>query len=150
MRRYLLTLIAAGLLCGCGANDTYSPALIGNGGSFRLSAYPPSNTVFLGNKTTYSITGTSVGSFNSSVSLSASGLPQGAAASFSPTSITPTANGTSSTLTIDTGGVLDGTIRSAKSRGGASRAIFEITITGQGGGVTQQTTVQLDLQNGGG
>jgi hypothetical protein len=145
MRRYLLTIIAAGLLFGCGANDTFNPALIGNGGSFRLAASPPQNNVTAGNTVTYTVTGTSTGPFNSPVSLSASGLPQGATATFNPNPFTPTPNGTDSILTINTGGTLNGTIKSAKIGAGASRATFIIVITGSGGGVTASTTVQLDV-----
>ena len=145
MRRHLLALIAAGLLFGCGAIDTYNPKLIGNGGTFRLAANPPQNNVTAGNTVTYTVTGTSEGPFNSPVSLSASGLPQGATASFNPNPITPTPNGTDSTLTINTGGNLNGTIKSVHRGAGASRATYIITITGSGGGVTASTTVQLNV-----
>jgi serine protease AprX len=145
MRRFLLPIIAAGLLCGCGANDTFNPALAGNGGSFRLAAAPPQQNVVGGNSVNYTVTGTSTDPFNSPVTLSASGLPQGATATFNPNPFTPTTNGADSILTINTGGNLNGTIKSVKRGAGASRTTYIITITGSGGGVTASTTVQLDV-----
>ena len=64
---------------------------------FSLAVTPTSQTVDVGNPTTYSVTITPSGGFAATVSLSTSGLPSGATPSFSPN---PT--GASSTLTIGT------------------------------------------------
>jgi hypothetical protein len=53
------------------------------GGNFTLSASPSSQTVAAGNGTSYTATVTASGGFTGSVSLSVSGLPSGANATFS-------------------------------------------------------------------
>jgi regulation of enolase protein 1 (concanavalin A-like superfamily) len=69
--------------------------------SFTLSASPASQTVGQGGATTFAATVTGQGNFNGAVSLTASGLPAGATASFSPATIT---GGGTSTLTVQTSG----------------------------------------------
>ena len=64
---------------------------------FSLNASPGSQTVTAGGGTTYSVSVAPSGGFAGSVALSASGLPAGVTASFSPASAT-----TSSTMTITT------------------------------------------------
>lgn len=66
---------------------------------FSLGVTAPSVTVAAGQKASYSVSVGALNGFTASVSLSASGLPAGATASFSPTSVT--ASG-SSALTIAT------------------------------------------------
>src|SRR2546423_2022636 len=66
---------------------------------FTLAASPQSLTIGEGTAGTATITSTINGSFNSSISLSASGLPPGATASFAPPSIAAPGSGFS-TLTI--------------------------------------------------
>lgn len=91
---------------------------------------PTSATVTAGNSTTYTVTSSSGGGFNSTVALSASGLPSGAAASFNPTSI---AGGSgSSQMTISTG--------TATPAG-----TYTITVTTSGGGLTQSQNVSLTV-----
>jgi hypothetical protein len=70
---------------------------------FLISAAPTSQSVAQGAVATYSVSVTSVGSFNAPVSLHVSGLPVGLSASFSPGAVTPAEGGTvTSTLTIPT------------------------------------------------
>jgi hypothetical protein len=66
---------------------------------FTLSATPTSRTVAPGASTTYTATATAGTGFTGTVAFSVTGLPAGATASFSPTSVTP--SGTS-TLTVAT------------------------------------------------
>jgi uncharacterized membrane protein len=132
-------------LCGCGSNDTFSPTAIGSGGSFTLAPNPATSNVTQGQSVSYTITGTSTGTFSSTVGLSASGLPVGTTAMFAPTSITPTANGTNSTLTITTStgsGDLNGTVRSSPA---TPVGTHTVTVTGTGGGITKQTSVQMTV-----
>lgn len=76
---------------------------IASGPDFTVSASPGSQTVTRGGKATYTVTVGSLSGFTGSVSLSASGLPSRAAASFNPSSVTPPSNSsTTSTLTITT------------------------------------------------
>jgi hypothetical protein len=67
---------------------------------YTLSASPPSQAVPVGSSTTYSVTINRTGGFTGAVTLSVSGLPTGATASFS--SPNPT-TGNSSVLTVNTG-----------------------------------------------
>ena len=55
---------------------------------FSLSATPSSQSALQGNSTTYTVNVTPSNGFTGTVSLNASGLPQGAMASFNPSSIT--------------------------------------------------------------
>ena len=67
--------------------------------SFTLSATPSSQTVTPGTSAAYTVSVAPSGGFTGTVALSASGLPTGATATFSPSSITTSG---SSTLTVTT------------------------------------------------
>lgn len=70
---------------------------------FSLSATPATQTIASGSTAAYRVTIHSVnGSFAQAVVLAASGLPPGAAVSFSPSSVTPGGPGATSTMTIQT------------------------------------------------
>lgn len=70
---------------------------------FTVGASPAGQSVKRGSQTTYTVTVGSLAGFTGSVSLSASGLPSRATASFSPSSVTPPANSSAnSTLTVTT------------------------------------------------
>lgn len=103
----------------------------GGGADFALSAAPGSVSVDQGASTTTTVTETPQNGFSGSVALSASGLPSGVSASFSPSSTTG-----SSTLTL-----------SASS--GAATGNFTITVTGTSGSLTHSTTVGLTVNAGG-
>ncbi len=97
-------------------------------GDFAVSATPASQTVQAGNATTYTTTITPSGGFTGTVSLSASGLPAGASASFAPASV---AGGSgNSTLTVST--------TTATAAG-----TYTVTITGTSGTLSHSTTVTL-------
>jgi hypothetical protein len=97
---------------------------------FSLSASPASQTIAPGASTTYAVSVTPISGFNGSVTLSASGLPAGAAASFSPNPVTGT-----STLTVSS--------TSATPAGSSS-----LTITGTSGSLVHTTSVTLVVQSG--
>jgi len=99
---------------------------------FSLSASPGSLNVPQGSIGTSTITVNKLNGFNSSVSLSASGLPSGVTASFNPSSTTGT-----STLTL-----------SASST--AATGTSTVTITGTSGSLTHSTTVSLTVNAAGG
>jgi len=86
-------------------------------------------TVSQGSSVTNSVTATLSAGSAQSVSFSASGLPSGVSASFSPTSCNPTC---SSTLTL--------TASSSATTGNST-----ITVTGTSGGVTRNTTFTLTV-----
>ena len=72
-------------------------------GDFAVSAMPPSQTVKHGESATYNIgVAAQNGAFNSTVTLSCSGLPTGATCSFAPNSVTPGSSTAGATLTIST------------------------------------------------
>jgi hypothetical protein len=115
------------------AIGTFSfPGCIGGSPDFSLSANPTSVSIAQGSSGTSTITITPIGGFNSSVNLSASGLPTGVTAGFSPNPAT-----TTSTLTLTVGA-------------GAATGNSTITITGTSGSLSHQTTVQLTVTGSGG
>jgi hypothetical protein len=94
---------------------------------FSISAAPTSRTVTRPNSTTYTVTVTAVNGFTGNVTFSARGLPSGATANFSPTSV---AGSGTSTLTIST-------------TSSTSTGTFSVRIRGSSGGTTHSVTVQL-------
>jgi hypothetical protein len=101
--------------------------------NFSLSASPGSVTVTQGSSGTSTITVTPQNSFNGTVTFGTSGLPSGASASFSPTSVTGSGN---STMTVTT---------SASTPAGT----YAITITGTSGSLSHSTTVSLTVNAAG-
>src|SRR5580765_1525988 len=102
---------------------------------FALTASPTTVSVAQGGTKTTTVSTTISGGFNSAVSLSASGLPAGVTAAFSPTSIAAPGSG-SSTLTF--------TASSTATTGTST-----ITINASGGGVSHSTTLSLTVGSGG-
>src|SRR6266481_3874878 len=106
----------------------FNPSTTAN---FSLAASPASLSVTQGQSGSTTITTAVTGGFNSAVSLSASGLPAGVTASFSPSSIAAPGGG-NSTLTF-----------TASST--ATTGTSNVTVTATGGGVTQTSTVALTI-----
>jgi hypothetical protein len=99
---------------------------------FSISASPTSVSVAQGSSGTTTVSTSLSGSFNSAVALSASGLPTGALATFTPSSIAAPGSG-SSTLKLTAGTAAVGT--------------YTVTVTGTGGGKTHTTTVSFTVTN---
>ncbi|MGH9643957.1 MAG: hypothetical protein ACRD3Q_16235 [Terriglobales bacterium] len=100
---------------------------------FTVAANPSSLTISQGGNGTSTITVTSLNGFNSATTLSASGLPSGVTAAFSPNPVTPPANGNvTSTLTL-----------TASST--AATGTVTVTITGTSGSLTHSTTITLTV-----
>ena len=99
--------------------------------TFTISATPSSLTIVQGNGGASGIETTASGGFNSSISLSASGVPSGTTVSFNPQTISAPGTGASGmTITV-----------------GSSTPVgtYPITVTGNGGGIQQSTTVTLTV-----
>lgn len=94
---------------------------------FGLTISPSSQSVQAGGSVSYSSTISGINSFSGTVNLSASGLPNGATASFSPPSVNGSA---SSQLTIDT-------------TGSVAAGSYPFTVTAASGALTH--TVSLTL-----
>ncbi|MGO9274515.1 MAG: hypothetical protein ACLQOO_30510 [Terriglobia bacterium] len=118
---------------GTYASSTASFKAASSAPSFTVSATPASQTVTPGTNAAYTVSVTPSGGFTGTVSLSASGLPMSATASFNPTSITT--SGTS-TLTVST----------ASSTPAAS---YPLTITGTSGSLSQTATATLVVSSSG-
>ncbi len=103
-------------------------------GTFTVSVNPASLTVTQGNQGTTTITTAVSGGFNSSIALSASGVPSGTSVSFNPATIPAPGSG-SSTMTISVGG-------------STPTGTYPITVTGNGGGVQQSATLSLTVSAG--
>jgi hypothetical protein len=99
---------------------------------FSISASPTSGSAAAGSSVTSTVSTAVVSGSAESVALSASGLPSGASASFSPSSVTA---GGSSTLTITT---------STSTPAGS----YPITITGTAASATHTTTYTLTVTGG--
>lgn len=97
---------------------------------FTLTVSPASQTVTAGQATTYTVQVTPAQGFSSTVSLSATGLPTGASASFSPASV---ASG-SSTLTVNTSA-------------GTPAGTYTVTVNGTGGALQHSTQVSLVVKS---
>ena len=105
---------------------------------FGISAAPAALSVAQGASGTSNITVTSLNGFAGSTSLTASGLPAGVTASFSPGSVTPPAGGSaSSTLTLT-------------ASASASLGTSSVTVTGTSGSLSHSTAVALTITSGGG
>ena len=107
--------------------------LAGSSPSFSLSASPSSLTITQGGNGTSTITVTSLNGFNSATTLSASGLPSGVTAGFSPNPVTPPANGNvTSTLTLTASPT-------------AATGTVTVTVTGTSGSTVHSTTITLTV-----
>ena len=101
--------------------------------NFTISASPSSLTVVQGSNGTSTITITSQNSFSSATTLTASGLPSGVTAVFSPNPVTPPANSSiTSTLTL--------TASATATTGTAT-----VTVTGTSGSLVHSTTIALTV-----
>jgi hypothetical protein len=106
--------------------DVYG-LLLGTAPNFTLSASPTSLTMTQGGNGRSAISVTPQNGFSSSVSLSASGLPSGVTASFSPNPAT-----TTSTLTL-------------VASSAATTGTVTVTITGTSGTLRNTTTITLTV-----
>jgi kumamolisin len=101
--------------------------------NFTIGASPSSLTITQGSNGTSAITITSQNSFSSATTLSASGLPSGVTAGFSPNPVTPPANGSvNSTLTLT-------------ASASAATGTTTITVTGTSGSLSHSTTISLTV-----
>jgi hypothetical protein len=105
---------------------------------FSINAAPSTLSIPQGGNGTSTITITSLAGFNSSTTLSASGLPTGVTAAFSSNPVTPPPNGTAtSTLTLTASGT-------------ATTGTVNVTVTGTSGSLTHNTTIALTVTSTGG
>ena len=127
------TITITGTSTGTGGTLTHTAkvTLVVATPGFSLSASPASQTVRHGNSTSYTVSVSPLGGFTGTVALSASGLPSGATATFTPASISTSG---SSTLTVKTGST-------------TSRGTYTLTITGKSTSpvLTHTTTVSLTV-----
>ncbi|MGA6980634.1 MAG: S53 family serine peptidase [Candidatus Sulfotelmatobacter sp.] len=101
--------------------------------NFTVAASPTTLSIAQSGSGTSTITVTSTNSFNSAVTLAASGLPAGVTAAFSTNPVTPPANGSvNSTLTL--------TASSTATTGAVT-----VTITGTSGSLSHTATIALTV-----
>ena len=127
---------------------TYPITVTGNGGgiqqntivtltvgvqqpTFTISATPSSLTIVQGNGGASGIATIASGGFNSAISLSASGVPSGTTVTFTPQTISAPGTGASGMYIAVGSSTPVGT--------------YPITVTGNGGGIQQSTTVTLTV-----
>ncbi len=115
------------------AIGTFSfPGCAGGTPDFSLSASPSTLTVSQGSTGTSTITIVPVNGFSGNVTLSASGLPSGVSAGFSPNPAT-----SNSTLTLT-------------ASAGAATGTSTVTVKGVSSSLTHTTTLSLTVTSGGG
>ncbi|MFF3914254.1 hypothetical protein ACFYZB_12330 [Streptomyces sp. NPDC001852] len=119
------TRLAAFTLPNCGSTAS---------NDFSIGVSPASSSVAAGSSASTTVSTAVTSGSAQSVSLSASGLPSGATASFNPSSVTA---GSSSTLTVAT---------SASTPAGT----YDITVTGTGASATHTATYTLTVTSGSG
>jgi subtilase family serine protease len=106
--------------------------------NFTISASPASLTIKQGGNGTSTITITSQNGFSSATTLTATGLPSGVTAGFSPNPVTPPANGSvNSTLTL--------TAAANATIGNAT-----VTVTGTSGSLSHGTNIALTVSSSSG
>jgi hypothetical protein len=114
---------------GCGGTPTPD---------YTIGASPSSLTITQGGSGTSTITISSLNGFNAATTLSASGLPSGVTAAFSPNPVTPPANSSvTSTLTLTASGT-------------ATTGTTNVTVTGTSGSLSHSTTISLTVNSSGG
>lgn len=94
---------------------------------FGIGISPASRTVTAGNPASYTVTTTAQNGFSGTVTLSASGLPSGATASFSPATIT---GGGTATMTVATAS-------------GTTAGTSTVTVSGASGSLAHTTSATL-------
>jgi hypothetical protein len=100
---YTITAVYAGNTAFLGSTSTGLSFTVTGTAAFTVSSPPTPVSVSPGGAATFNITVPPVGgSYNSVVTMSASGLPAGATASFNPATLTPGAAGAPTVLTIHT------------------------------------------------
>jgi hypothetical protein len=123
---YSLSVVANGI------QSSAMPVTVVAAADFSLTANPSTLSIAQGSQGTSLITVVPANGFSGSVNLSASGLPSGVTAQFSPNPTTAT-----STLTLTASGT-------------ATKGTSTVTITGTSGALTHTTTIQLTITAGGG
>jgi hypothetical protein len=131
---------------GCGtSSSTYSPKTVVSNQDFSISVSPSSVSVVQGDVANYTVTITSIGGFNSAVSLSASGLPTGATATFGAPTVTAT--GATVPLAVSTAVEEEAIAKLAKPVGRPGQPTLAgstlFTVTGTAGALTHSTTATL-------
>src|SRR5437773_69314 len=103
--------------------------------NFSITSSTPTLTISQGASGTSTITTAISGPFNSTVSLSASGLPAGTTTAFNPATIAAPGAGWS-TLTVSVGPT-------------TPLGTYNVTVSGAGGGQTHSTTINLTVTSTG-
>jgi hypothetical protein len=123
------------LLAGCGGgSDTYNPTVTGGGGTpdFTVAVAPETRTIAAGGSAAYTVTVTSVDGFSKPVTLTVTGAPSDGTAGFTHATVTPTAQGAQSALSI-------GTTTSTTPNP------YTLTVKATGGGITKTATAALQV-----
>jgi hypothetical protein len=118
---------ATAYMSGAKIGSTYADVDPNGGGDFSIATGPSSQVVAPGGGTNFTVSIGALAGFSTNVSLSASGLPVGASANFSPATVT---NSGSSTLAISTSGSIP-------------VGNYPITILGTSGALAHSNTVTL-------
>jgi uncharacterized membrane protein len=122
-----MTLLIALVVLGTAGYTVYAAAIKP---SFSISASPATQTVTRGSSTSFAVTASRT-NFTSDIALKVTGLPSGASATLTPSTLTNGA--TASTLAIST-------------NGNTATGTYTLTITGTSGSTSHTATVSLVVQ----
>lgn len=134
---------------GSAASGTYTVTVTGKSGavsntasvslvvspSFTMTASPSALTLPAGGSAAVSMTSEIWNSFNSSIDLSASGMPAGVSVKFTPDVVAAPGGGVTTAIVSATAAAVPGA--------------YSLTITASGGGVTRPVVVPLTITSGG-
>ncbi len=121
---YPLTIVGAS---GSTTHTTSATLVVSAPPDFSLSLSPSSRTILRGKPASFKVTVSSIGGFTDTVSLSVSGLPSGATASFKPVSVAAPG---SSVMTV-------------KTTSKTARGTFTLTVTGLSGSIAHRGSTTL-------
>jgi hypothetical protein len=152
-RAYSYNVVAVGSSSSCFSRMSTCQTVTPNVGTtpdFSIACSPSSLSIAQGASGTSTCTVTSTGGFSSAVSLSCSGQPAGVSCSYSPSSVTPPANGSvNSTLTVSVASSTatgSSTFQAQGTSGATTRsANINLTVTGTGGGDVFFDDFETDL-----
>jgi hypothetical protein len=120
-----------GALCDIGAAEVIAAP------DYKLAASPVSLEIPQGSSLIDTVMAITLDGFSSTVALAATGLPSGVTASFSPPAVTPTANGTGTSMLTLTAAV----------NAPITAIPVTVTITGTSGTSTHSTTIGLKVKD---
>lgn len=139
----VLYLLAAAVFSSCGGGSKTTGA-VGGLGDFVVGALPATGTSGGGGSTTFQVGVTGTGGFSGNVTLSASGLPAGATASFSPSVVAGTGPSVMTVLTSSSTPAGSSTVTVSGTSGNLNHSAPVTLVTISAGTIVSQMALSDD------